>query len=225
MLALAGCQPAPVARVEARQYSAFYLWPGVRPPEGAAAQTLYLLDGEIRRGGAPHLTRLRAGLPHLPGREVWLVVRANRLDWNESVYADVLADMARWEAAGTPLAGLQIDFDASTHGLDNYARFLAGVRGRLPSHWRLSITGLMDWSAHGDPAALADLKGVVDEVVVQTYQARRTIPGYASYFARMGGFPIPFRVALADGGAWQAPPQLAHHPRFKGYVVFVWRAK
>lgn len=182
---------------------------------------LYLLDGEIRRAGNPGFIRLRPGSPHLPRVALWLVVRVERLDWNEDTYSAILADLDRWHAAGNRVIGLQVDFDARTRGIDGYARFLAGLRKRLPPQCHLSITGLMDWSANGDPRALIALHSVIDEVVVQTYQARDTIPGYDAYFARMTHFPIPFRVALAQGGVWTQPPSLAQQSMFRGYVVFL----
>jgi hypothetical protein len=117
--------------------------------------------------------------------------------------------------------GLQIDFDARTRGLGRYAGFLRALRRELPERYRLSITGLMDWSANGDPAALASLAGVVDEVVVQTYQGRATIAGYDAWFARMRGFRLPFKVGLVQGGHWREPPGLTAEPNFRGYVVFL----
>lgn len=221
---LAGCKAEPQAeaqQVDAAKFDAIYVWPGVRPAPDSAAKTVYLLDGEVRRNGPARLERLRMGVPKLPRRSVWLVVRADRLDWNHATYAAILADVEKWQAAGNDVAGLQIDFDAATRGIEGYATFLRTVRERLPKRWKLSITGLMDWSAHGDPQALAGLAQTVDEVVVQTYQHRSTIPGYQQYFARMERFPIPFRVALVEGGAWTPPPLLEHHPMFRGYVVFL----
>jgi len=223
LLLLAACRPArepPVApKVAAAGYDAFYLWPGVRPAAALRPRTLYLLDGEVRQ--PRRFQRLRMGVPRLPGKVLWLVVRANRLDWDAAVYGAIIADLERWQAAGNDLTGLQIDFDAATRGIDGYARFLADLRQRLPRRWKLSVTGLMDWSAHGDPQALAALSHIIDEAVVQTYQGRTTIPGYERYFRRMEHFPIPFRVALVEGGEWAAPPMLARHPQFRGYVVFL----
>ena len=126
-----------------------------------------------------------------------------------------------WARAGNRLTGVQIDFDARTRHLDEYAEFLRQIRRSLPSRYQLSITGLMDWSANGDPAALAKLKGVVDEVVIQTYQGHGTIWGNERYFDRMRGFPIPFKVGLVENGRWIEPPQLRSEPNFKGYVVFL----
>ncbi|WP_245653704.1 DUF3142 domain-containing protein [Novosphingobium rosa] len=221
---LPGChrqQSADGPPVKASAYDAFYLWPGVRPAESLHPRMFYLLDGEVRRGGPPRLKALRMGTPHLPDQALWLVVRADRLDWNEATRAAILSDLGSWRKAGNTVIGLQVDFDAATKGIGHYAQFLRDLRRRLPQEYRLSVTGLMDWSAHGDPASLASLAGIVDEVVVQTYQGRSTIPGYEDYFRRMEHFPIPFRVALVEHGAWQAPPMLAHHPQFRGYVVFL----
>lgn len=222
MAILAGCEKVHAPpKVDAKAYDAIYVWPGVKPAPDIVAKTVYLLDGEVRREGAVRLERLRLGVPRLPGRAMWLVVRAERLDWNAATYAAILADLERWREAGNAVAGLQIDFDAATRGIDGYAGFLKGLRARLPQDTQLSITGLMDWSANGDPRALAELAQVVDEVVVQTYQGRTTIPGYDTYFAKMAGFPIPFRVALVEGGEWQAPAMLKAQPQFRGYVVFL----
>lgn len=207
--------------VDPRGYDAFYLWPGVRPPGDTHPRLLYLLDGEIRRGGAARFDRLRWGTPRLAGTPVWLVVRAERLDWDAGTYAALFDELDRWQRAGNNVLGLQVDFDAATKGIGGYRQFLGGLRVRLPARWRLSITGLMDWSAHGDPHELMALRGVVDEVVVQTYQGKATIPGYGVYFRQMRGFPIPFRVALVQGGAWRPPLGLQREAAFKGYVVFL----
>lgn len=221
-LLLAACERQPDApRVRAETAEAVFVWPGIHPAPEVKARTVYLLDGEVRRGGPARLHRLRMGTPRLPGRTLWLVVRADRLDWTDATRAAILADLAKWRAAGNAVAGLQVDFDAATKGLSGYAAFLEDLRARLPDDVRLSITGLMDWSANGDPKGLAQLAGTVDEVVIQTYQARSTIPGYAAYFEKFGRFPIPFRVALVEGGEWQAPPGLETHPMFRGYAVFL----
>ena len=110
---------------------------------------------------------------------------------------------------------VQLDFDARTRHLDRYATFLADVRKRLPRRYKLSITGLMDWSANGDPKALAALAGTVDEVVIQTYQGRTTIPGYEAYFKRLASFPIQFKVVLSRAGSGSEPRGLAANPKFK----------
>ncbi|MDF8335022.1 DUF3142 domain-containing protein [Novosphingobium cyanobacteriorum] len=220
-VALSACAPAQEMPVDPAQHDAFYLWAGVPPPDYLAkASTLYILGGEVRRGGPPRYVSLR-GIPRLHRGEVWLVVRSNRLDWDARTTDAVMADLVRWRAAGNPLAGLQVDFDTATGKLDGYAEFLRGLRAQLPQGMRLSVTGLMDWSANGDPAALASLQGVVDEVVIQTYQGTRTIAGYEAYFRRIDRVPVPHRVALVQGGRWREPPELSRDPRFTGYVVFL----
>jgi hypothetical protein len=222
LVLLAGCGERGAQRVDPADHDAFFLWAGVRPPKLLdRAKTIYLLAGEIRAGNNARFVPLRPGIPQVRHATIWMTVRVERIDWDERVYRCVLDDLARWGAAGNRLAGLQIDFDARTRGLADYARFLAELRQRLPARYRLSVTGLMDWSAHGDPAALASLAGVADEVVIQTYQGRRTIPGYESYMASLRGLPLPFRVGLVEGGQWREPSGLADDPKFRGYVVFL----
>ncbi|MFM9936598.1 MAG: DUF3142 domain-containing protein [Novosphingobium sp.] len=211
-------------RVDPAAHDQFFLWAGVPPPPAVARATvLYILGGEIRRDGPARLVDLRAGVPHVKSSSVWLTVRTERLDWDAGTWLAITAMLARWRAAGNRLEGLQIDFDAATAGLGGYRAFLEGARRRLPPGERLSITGLLDWSANGDPAALERLAGVVDEVVIQTYQARRTIPGYAAYFRHIDTLPIPHKIALVEGGEWSPPPALARDRRFGGYVVFLLR--
>lgn len=223
-LLILGCAPRE-ERVDASRYDAFWLWAGVTARPGLGeAKTLYLLDGEIR--GAPaRYVALRPGIPRLPGKALWLVVRTNELDWPDGAADKLVAKLDRWAAAGNQVEGLQVDFDAATRGLDRYNDFLGDLRRRLPRRYKLSITGLMDWSAHGDPRALAGLASIVDEVVIQTYQGRSTIPGYDAYLARLSGFPIPFKIGLVEQGAWREPAGLPRNPRFKGYVIFLVAAR
>jgi hypothetical protein len=221
-LALAACTPQP-QRVNAADHDAFFLWAGVKPqPVLGRAKVLYLLAGEVRRSGS--FVPLRA-TPRVQYGEVWLVVRTERLDWDAATFGNVLRELARWQRGGNPMAGLQVDFDASTKGLERYGAFLKDLRQRLPQQYKLSVTGLMDWSANGDPAALAQLKDVVDEVVVQSYQGRTTIPGYARYLEKLARVPVPHKVALVQGGVWREPPALRRDPLFKGYVVFLLNAQ
>jgi len=221
-LLIGAALPARAAPTDASDYDAFFLWAGVKPqPVLAEARNLYLLQGQVDDGDPVRLISQRPALPQVSHADVWMVVRVETLDWPETVYVQVLAALARWRAAGNKVVGLQIDFDAGTRHLENYAAFLSGLRKRLPADCRLSITGLLDWSSNGDPAGLAALGGVVDEVVLQIYQGGRVIPGYAGYLASLNRLEIPFRIGLLQGGDWEAPAQLAGNPWFRGYVVFL----
>jgi hypothetical protein len=195
----------------------------------ARAKSLYLLRGQVSeprdRAGPARLIAQGGATPHIrtniPGSEAWIVYRAHTLDWTPVIYAQILAELARWRTAGDPVVGLQIDFDARTRHLDEYAAFLKDLRARLPVGCRLSITGLLDWGSQADPAALSAVAGVVDEVVLQTYQGRRTIPGYEIYLLRLNRLHIPFKIGLIQGGAWTAPTGLTANRWFRGYVVFL----
>lgn len=194
------------------------------PPHAvlSRAHELYLLDGEVlERGGKAAFRPLRPQAPRLPGTMLWLTIRTDTLDWPDEAMALVLRHLERWRDAGNSVTGVQIDFDAKASGLANYAAFLRELRERLPARTKLSVTGLMDWSANGDPQALGDLKGVIDEVAIQTYQARETIPEYEAYLRRLQGMPVPFRIGLVEGGKWREPGELHRMPMFRGYVVFL----
>jgi hypothetical protein len=190
-------------------------------PALARARRVYLLEGEVKAGEPVRLVAQRPAIPHVKGAKVWMVVRVQTLAWTPSVYEQMLAALGRWRAAGNDLAGVQIDFDARTHRLADYAHFLSELRRALPAGVRLGVTGLLDWSSHGDPAGLAALAGVVDEIVLQIYQGRRVIPGYAGYLTHLDNLRIPFRIGLLEGGDWTAPPGLESNPWFRGYVVFL----
>ncbi|SDG04991.1 Protein of unknown function [Pseudomonas abietaniphila] len=218
--------PSASAAVEARDYEAFWLWSGVTSqPVLHQAKTLYVLQGQISTPRTdrhnPVLIAQGMSVTRLPQPALWIVYRAHTLRWPETVYRQVFGQVERWQQAGNAVTGIQIDFDARTRYLQDYVMFLKDLRSRLPASLKLSITGLMDWSSNADPQAISQLKGVVDEVVVQTYQGRHSIPDYAAYLPRMGRLGLPFKVGLIQGGTWTAPDSLKDSPWFRGYVVFL----
>lgn len=218
------------AAVDAREHDAFWLWSGVAAqPVLDQTRTLYVLQGQIsatrRDRQTPALIAQGMSVTRLPQREVWIVYRAHSLRWPESIYKQLLGQVQRWRDTGTAVAGVQIDFDARTLYLQEYVVFLKDLRQRLPPELKLSITGLMDWSSNADSRAIGELKGVVDEVVVQTYQGRHSIPDYAAYLPRISRLGLPFKIGLVQGGEWQAPRYLQDSPWFRGYVVFLLNQK
>ncbi|AHF66889.1 hypothetical protein PSCICO_51440 [Pseudomonas cichorii] len=215
------------AAVDASDYDAFWLWGGVTSqPVLAKAKTLYVLQGQIstsRRDPQQRVNFIAQGMAvtRLPQEQLWVVYRAHTLRWPEPVYRQLLGQVERWRQAGNTLVGIQIDFDARTRYLNEYVDFLRDLRRRLPPEYRLSITGLMDWSSNADARFIGDLKGVIDEVVVQTYQGRHSIPDYAAYLPRLNRLGLPFKIGLIQGGEWQAPGYLQDNEWFRGYVVFL----
>ena len=186
-----------------------------------SANTIYILQGEIRGVGKGRLMSLRPGVPNVRHAKLWIVYRTETLGWGDDVVPQILTDLARWQAAGNKVAGVQIDFDAATRGLGGYAEFLRTLRSRLPSDTKLSVTGLLDWSSQGDITDLNALAGVVDEIVLQSYQGRHTVPGYQTYLSRLSRLDMPYKIGLVQNGAWLPPPALGADPDFKGYVVFL----
>jgi Protein of unknown function (DUF3142) len=208
--------------VRAEAYRAFWLWAGVQPqPVLNHADEVYILAGEVIGENPPRIISQRSATPKIERARVWIVYRAQTMVWDKGVMREIIRQMQVWKANGNSLLGLQIDFDAGTKNLDNYAEFLKSVRGTLPSEYALSITGLLDWSANGDPAGLDALTGIVDEVVLQIYQGRKVIPGYARYLQNLDQLKVPFRIGLLQGGDWTEPDHLKANPQFHGYVVFL----
>jgi hypothetical protein len=223
---LLGARAMAAATVDASKYDAFWLWSGVAPqPVLKQARCVYVLQGQIeaKRGDESQVRFLAQGVavPHDQPVEVWLAYRVHTLRWTPREYAILLAQLRRWRQAGNNVAGVQIDFDARTLHLEEYVKFLEGLRRQLPSEYRLGITGLLDWSSRADPAELNQLRGIVDEVVVQTYQGRHTIENYAAYLPRVSQLSVPFKVGLIQGGNWDAPRYIETSPWFRGYVVFL----
>lgn len=209
-------------RVDARDYDAFWLWAGVKPqPVLDKAKTVYLLEGEVRDSPVPRIERLRGGTPRARHAKLWIVYRVETLRWGADIPVQINDDIVRWRKAGTQVEGVQIDFDSATKGLSGYAAFLKQLRSKLPADSKLGVTGLLDWSAQGDSAALNQLAGAVDEIVIQTYQGRNTIPGYEAYMDALSRLHVPFKVGLVQGGKWRAPSALKSNPNFRGYVVFL----
>lgn len=214
------------SRVDAAQYDEFWLWSGVQPQAVLSrARCVYVLQGQIeaRRGDESQMRFIAQGVavPHDQPVEVWLTYRVHTLRWTPLEYAILLAQLRRWRLAGNNVIGVQIDFDAHTLHLEEYVTFLGGLRRQLPPEYRLGITGLMDWSSRVDPDEVSQLRGIVDEVVIQTYQGRHTIDDYAAYLPRISRLNLPFKIGLIQGGEWDAPAYIAASPWFRGYVVFL----
>ncbi|MGC1469686.1 MAG: DUF3142 domain-containing protein [Sphingorhabdus sp.] len=222
LMFLSACDRAEPGRVDARNYDAFWLWAGVEPqPVLDSAKTIYILAAEIKGWPEGRYVDLRPAVPQVKHAQVWIVYRVETLTWDASVLPRIRRDLESWKGKGNRIAGIQIDFDAATRGLPGYATFLQKLRVDLPPGTGLSVTGLLDWSSGGDSPALNALDGMVDEVVLQTYQGRHTIPSYAAYLRQLERVKLPFKIGLVQHGEWQAPPGLSRNPNFKGYVVFL----
>lgn len=211
-------------RVQAGRYAEFWVWGGVDASRVAGfCQRFYLLQGDIA-GSAENPVFRRQGIPAANQLgEVVLVYRLNVLAWNEAIRRIVLNHILAWESRGNTVAGIQLDFDAATKNLSQYSEYLRTVRQNLPTQYRLSVTGLMDWASQGQPADLKNLHGVVDEIVFQTYQGRHTVPNYSAYIRALSHLPFAFKVGLVEGGNWDKQHELTlrQSPYFQGFVVFL----
>ena len=215
------------ARVNAEQHQAFWLWSGVKPgPELRQAEVVYLHQGElVRRSGQVVFERMGLPVSQLTFPRIWLTVRITTLDIPADAWQRMIQLLNRWDAAGNHVVGLQIDFDAATHRLSDYAEFLHVLRHRLPAQYQLGVTGLLDWAKTGDISTLNTLP--VDEIVVQSYQGRHTVTDYAHYLPPLKKLKIPFSIGLVQHGEWDSQYEklLASSPWYRGTVVFMLRDK
>lgn len=219
---LAGQVQAAVT-VDARDHPAFWLWSGVKAStELREARTVYLHQGEVLlRSGQVTFQRLGLPVSHLTFPSIWLTVRFTTLDVPEAIPMRIVQLMTRWQEAGNKVVGLQVDFDAATHQLTDYAQFLSQLRQQLPAEFALGVTGLLDWAKTGDIATLNTLP--VDELVVQSYQGRHTVENYQDYLPALTRLRIPFKLGLVQNGKRdpQAEAQLLKSPWYRGTVVFM----
>ena len=110
------------------------------------------------------------------------------------------------EASPARIVGLQIDYDSPTGKLRAYARFLALLRGGLPSGTRLSITALLDWFT--PRTSIADVLESVDEFVPQFYDVGPSTgfdgiaaPIDADKWADVfNSYRTPYRIGIATFG-------------------------
>lgn len=90
--------------------------------------------------------------------------------------ATTSATLDRARAAGLAIRELQLDFDAASHRLGDYARWVAAVR-ELATPIPVTITALPDWLARPQ---LADLLAHADGWVLQVHGLRPMTRGHAS---------------------------------------------
>lgn len=210
--------------VNAEQYDSVWLWSGVKSqPALQEAKTIYLLQGQIITNyhGNSHFIKQGNPIKPLAYQKLWLVYRAHTLNWSENIFKTLTKQLNYWKMQGVKIEGIQIDFDIPTHQMDVYISFLKRFRQWLPSHYKLSITGLLDWGSNTDINTIDQLGYIIDEVVFQTYQGKQTITNYQQYLNKIQYSKIPFKIGLIQQGEWQAPSYLNSNPNFKGYILFL----
>ncbi|CAI1116190.1 DUF3142 domain-containing protein [Serratia fonticola] len=192
-----------------------YVWQRVWTPQHAEAldasrdlfTTLRVLGLQVHpREGFRDIT-VNTALLKQDSRPLWLVVRVDgqlmQLD-EAAIYARLQQQLQRWQAAGLPVIGVEIDHDAATARLPKYQQFLRQLRQRLPSSLQLGITALPAWI--GSPA-LPGVLQQVDSSVLQVHAVLSPTQGlfdgrlaqeWTRQYARLS--PKPFRIALPAYG-------------------------
>lgn len=210
--------------VRTEQYTEFWVWGGVDASRvHAHATRCYILQGAITEH-KPAAVFTRQGMQAVDKfGSVILVYRLNTLVWNRKIHDTVINHIQAWEYRGNTVLGIQLDFDARTKNLTQYADFLRQVRQDLPAAYSLSITGLLDWASQGDPVSLQSLQGVVDEIIFQTYQGKHTIRNYPAYLNSLATLHFPFKIGLVENGDWDSryEDMLSQSSYYRGAVVFL----
>lgn len=231
VFSLNACQPTQSAtsKVDANDFASFWIWGDIQTaPYLVHAKELYILQGEIRYSKSKQISTFTpqgVSILKLPHQKIWLVFRTHHLAWNEQNYQTILNRLEHWRNQGNQVQGIQIDFDSKTNSLKDYAIFLQKLRQKLPQQYRLSITGLLDWTNFKDQNTLTLFRQNIDELVIQTYQGTTTIPNYPEYLKRISALRLPYKVGLVQHGTWFGNSTKQKDPYFKGYVVFLLRSK
>lgn len=231
VFSLNACQPTQSAtsKVDANDFASFWIWGDIQTaPYLVHAKELYILQGEIRYSKSKQIstfTPQSVSILKLPHQKIWLVFRTHHLAWNEQNYQTILNRLEHWRNQGNQVQGIQIDFDSKTNSLKDYAIFLQKLRQKLPQQYRLSITGLLDWTNFKDQNTLTFFRQNIDELVIQTYQGATTIPNYPEYLKRISALRLPYKVGLVQHGTWFGNSTKQKDRYFKGYVVFLLRSK
>lgn len=231
VFSLNACQPTQSAtsKVDANDFASFWIWADIQTaPYLIHANELYILQGEIRYSKSKQISTFTpqgVSILKSPHQKIWLVFRTHHLAWNEQNYQTILNRLEHWRNQGNQVQGIQIDFDSKTNSLKDYAIFLQKLRQKLPQQYRLSITGLLDWTNFKDQNTLTLFRQNIDELVIQTYQGTTTIPNYPEYLKRISALRLPYKVGLVQHGTWFGNSTKQKDRYFKGYVVFLLRSK
>jgi hypothetical protein len=231
VFSLNACQPTQSAtsKVDANDFASFWIWGDIQTaPYLVHAKELYILQGEIRYSKSKQISTFTpqgVSILKLPHQKIWLVFRTHHLAWNEQNYQTILNRLEHWRNRGNQVQGIQIDFDSKTNSLKDYAIFLQKLRQKLPQQYRLSVTGLLDWTNFKDQKTLTILRNNISELVIQTYQGTTTIPNYPQYLKRISAMQLPYKIGFVQNGLRQNNSNDFNDPHFKGYIIFLLRSK
>ena len=231
IFALTACKPNQSAQaseyINANSYDSFWIWGNIKSaPYLSQAKELYILQGNIHldQNTKQSVLTVQGIAPiNMPHQKIWLVYRNHHLNWNNNEFNNILKRIKRWENMGSNIEGIQIDFDAQTKNLHDYALFLTQLRSQLPQKYKLSITGLMDWTNLQNTKTLQLFRNSIDEIAIQTYQGSTTIPHYRAYLSKISALNLPFKIGLVQHGQWDRNIDFKDNPYFKGYIVFLLR--
>ena len=237
LVSLTACSPSQSATetrrskdiniIDATHYDAFWIWGDISSAAYLSkAKEIYVLQGEVKIARDTQKSILipqGVAVLKVPHQKVWLVFRNHHLNWQDYELEQILKRVQQWKNKGNQIIGIQVDFDAKTKNIKEYALFLQKIRQQLPKQYQLSITGLLDWANIQDTETLRLLRNNIDELVIQTYQGSNTIPNYQQYLNKVSKLKLAYKIGIVQHGEWNRQLNFKTDPNFKGYVVFLLR--
>jgi hypothetical protein len=190
----------------------FWFWQGSEvtvESKDLELDLVYFQAGTISHGFADRWYVGRDFPAPLPkAKEYWMVLRYERQGVPAMSAIPALDESFRRlhseaQRRRIPLMGVQLDIDAPTGSLREYATFLRAVRKAVPDGMQLSITALLDWFRDG--TAVHEVVKEVDEFVPQFYDlsdSKQDPRGIGLGLTRSAGIrPIAARI---DSQVWAA---------------------
>ena len=205
--------------------TSYWIWAGISANDAPTNYQLYIYQGAVQGEGSKFFFSKKGIFPHpLKAEKIILVYRVQgaRMD-AENLGKLFLFHAQLWRRHEVSVSGLQIDHDVPTAKLKSYSIELTKIRKKLPKEYKLSITGLADWSMNASPDSLKALHMSVDEIVYQIYQTDSYVPEAEKYVRALEKNRYPYKLGLL---MHKSPPFLIEDLKYrKGIVYFIQRKK
>ena len=181
---------------------------------------IVIMQGEFSQIGN-QVTFIKKGLAAHPIQfqgPVRLLIRAYKLPSVSEFIEQVDYLLQSWEDSGTPIVGIQIDYDSPTAKLDNYRAYLQQVSQHYGREF-VSVTGLCSWLSD-NLSALNRFGDVVDYVAIQLYQHHLPVPQVEQHIAWLSKLKVRYKVGLTTAPRF-SELQFDHSPSYTGKLIFL----
>jgi len=199
-----------------------WIWSHNKLSDAIDTDVLYIMQGAISKVDNINQFYNQGLRARFIDKNVYLVLRMNTLDDSDDFLNLIDNLIWQWEIKGTTILGIQLDYDSATLKLASYATKLETIRSKLPSKYKLSITGLMDWLVSGNISELESISNFTDEIVFQLYQINNYY-NLNQAFVAFNKATFDFKVGLLNNHHENSTivNNLRELPNFTGYIKFI----